>query len=249
MDVRVIDLNADLGEGHGPWRMTDDEALLEIVTSANVACGAHAGDAATMRRVCERAAERGVAIGAHVAYRDLAGFGRRNMDVDPHDLASDVALQIGALEVFARAAGTRVSYVKPHGALYNRVAYDDDQALAVLEGVAIAARAMGAALPVLSLPGARIAAHATEHAPAVVEGFADRAYDSPGTLRPRSEPGAVLHAPAEIAAQAVLLASSAEPPASICVHGDSPAAVEAARAVRAALDEAGHLLRAFAPAP
>ncbi|WP_143677596.1 5-oxoprolinase subunit PxpA, partial [Streptomyces scabiei] len=144
-----IDLNADLGEGFGRWTLTDDEQLLSVVTSANVACGFHAGDAVTMRRVCELAAGRGVRVGAQVSYRDLAGFGRRAMDVPPAELTAEVAYQIGALEVFARAAGTRVSYVKPHGALYNRVVHDEEQAAAVVAGVLLA----DATLPVLGLPG------------------------------------------------------------------------------------------------
>src|SRR5690348_17796436 len=131
----VIDLNADLGEGFGRWRLTDDEALLAVVTSANVACGFHAGDPATMRRVCERAAEGGVRIGAQVSYRDLAGFGRRAMDVPRGELADELAYQMGALEVFARAAGAGVAYVKPHGALYNRVVWDEQQAAAVVDAV------------------------------------------------------------------------------------------------------------------
>ncbi|MBU3871194.1 LamB/YcsF family protein, partial [Streptomyces sp. 4503] len=147
-----IDLNADLGEGFGRWRLTDDEALLSIVTSANVACGFHAGDPSTMRRVCELAAEHGVRIGAQVSYRDLAGFGRRSMDVPPRELTDEIAYQIGALEIFARAAGARVHYVKPHGALYNRGVHDKAQAAAVVEGVRLAA---GGPLPVLGLPGSR----------------------------------------------------------------------------------------------
>ncbi|EFH28461.1 MULTISPECIES: 5-oxoprolinase subunit PxpA, partial [Streptomyces] len=147
-----IDLNADLGEGFGRWRLTDDEQLLSVVTSANVACGFHAGDAVTMRRVCELAAARGVRIGAQVSYRDLAGFGRRAMDVPSAELTAEVAYQIGALEVFARAAGTRVSYVKPHGALYNRAVHDEEQATAVVAGVLLA----DASLPVLGLPGSRL---------------------------------------------------------------------------------------------
>ncbi|MYV65535.1 5-oxoprolinase subunit PxpA, partial [Streptomyces sp. SID2131] len=147
-----IDLNADLGEGFGRWTLTDDEELLSVVTSANVACGFHAGDAATMRRVCDLAAARGVRIGAQVSYRDLAGFGRRSMDVPAAELAAEVAYQIGALEVFARAAGSRVAYVKPHGALYNRVVRDGEQAAAVVEGVLLADRT----LPVLGLPGSRL---------------------------------------------------------------------------------------------
>ena len=148
----MIDLNADLGEGFGRWRLTDDERLLSVVTSANVACGFHAGDAATMRRVCELAAERGVRIGAQVSYRDLAGFGRRAMDVPPDELAAEVAYQIGALEVFARAAGTRVSYVKPHGALYNRVVHDEEQAAAVVDGVLLADAGAAGARPARLAP-------------------------------------------------------------------------------------------------
>lgn len=148
----VTDLNADLGEGFGRWTLTDDEALLSVVTSANVACGFHAGDPSTMRRVCEQAAERGVRIGAQVSYRDLAGFGRRAMDVPAAELTDEVAYQIGALEIFARAAGSRVSYVKPHGALYNRAVHDEEQAAAVVEGVRLA----GGGLPVLGLPGSRL---------------------------------------------------------------------------------------------
>src|ERR1700754_2680501 len=133
MTDAAIDLNADLGEGFGRWRLTDDEALLSVVTSANVACGYHAGDPATMRRVCAWAAGRGVRIGAQVSYRDLAGFGRRSMDVPPDELAAEVAYQIGALRVFAQAAGADVVYVKPHGALYNRAVHDEEQAAAVVE--------------------------------------------------------------------------------------------------------------------
>ena len=148
----VIDLNADLGEGFGRWQLTDDDALLSTVTSANVACGFHAGDPSTMRRVCELAAERGVVIGAQVSYRDLAGFGRRAMDVPADELADEIAYQIGALDVFARAAGARVGYVKPHGALYNRCVHDEEQAAAVIQGVSTA----GGALPVLGLTGSRL---------------------------------------------------------------------------------------------
>lgn len=184
-----IDLNADLGEGFGRWRLTDDEQLLSVVTSANVACGFHAGDAATMRRVCELAAERGVRIGAQVSYRDLAGFGRRAMDVPPDELAAEVAYQIGALEVFARAAGACVSYVKPHGALYNRVVHDEEQAAAVVEGVLLA----DAALPVLGLPASRFLKLAEQAGlPTATEAFADRAYTEQGTLVPRTQADAVI---------------------------------------------------------
>src|SRR5215212_2941199 len=147
--TRTVDLNADLGEGFGVWRLGDDDALLDVVTSANVACGFHAGDPATMRRVCARAAARGVAVGAQVSYRDLAGFGRRFMDVDPAELTDDVLYQLGALDGIARVSGTRVSYLKPHGALYNAVVEHEAQARAVVEAVA----AYDARLPVVGLPG------------------------------------------------------------------------------------------------
>ncbi|MEU5322410.1 5-oxoprolinase subunit PxpA [Streptomyces sp. NPDC021056] len=249
-----IDLNADLGEGFGRWQLTDDEQLLSVVTSANVACGFHAGDAATMRRVCEQAAERGVRVGAQVSYRDLAGFGRRAMDVPPDELAAEVAYQIGALEVFARAAGTRVSYVKPHGALYNRVVHDDQQAGAVVDGVLLA----DATLPVLGLPGSRLLELAAKAGlPAVTEAFADRAYTDGGTLVPRGEEGAVVTDPDTVVERSVGLARDGAVTAhsgtriemrarSLCLHGDTPGAVELARRVRERLTASGVLLAAFA---
>ncbi|MFJ9562903.1 LamB/YcsF family protein [Streptomyces fuscichromogenes] len=249
-----IDLNADLGEGFGRWRLTDDEQLLSVVTSANVACGFHAGDAATMRRVCELAAGRGVTIGAQVSYRDLAGFGRRAMDVPSAELAAEVAYQIGALEVFARAAGARVAYVKPHGALYNRVVHDEEQAAAVVDGVLLA----DAALPVLGLPGSRLLALAEQAGlPAVPEAFADRAYTDEGTLVPRGREGAVVSDPETVVERSVELARSgavtshsgariAVHARSLCLHGDTPGAVELARQVRARLAAAGVTVAAFA---
>lgn len=248
-----IDLNADLGEGFGRWTLTDDEQLLSVVTSANVACGFHAGDAATMRRVCELAAERGVRIGAQVSYHDLAGFGRRAMDVPPAELAAEVAYQIGALEVFARAAGTRVSYVKPHGALYNRVVHDEEQATAVVEGVRLA----DAALPVLGLPGSWLLKLAEEAGlAAVTEAFADRAYTDQGTLAPRGHEGAVITDTATVIERSVGLARSGTVVShsgerilvrarSLCLHGDTPGAVELARRVRAELAAAGVRVEAF----
>ena len=198
-----IDLNADLGEGFGRWRLTDDEQLLSVVTSANVACGFHAGDAVTMRRVCELAADRGVRIGAQVSYRDLAGFGRRAMDVPAEELAAEIAYQIGALEVFARAAGSRVSYVKPHGALYNRVVRDEEQAAAVVDGVLLS----GERLPLLGLPGSRLHAVAEKAGlPVVAEAFGDRAYTADGTLVPRGQEGAVVTDPTEVVERSVSMA-------------------------------------------
>lgn len=248
-----IDLNADLGEGFGRWQLTDDEQLLSVVTSANVACGFHAGDAATMRRVCELAARSGVRIGAQVSYRDLAGFGRRAMDVPPAELAAEVAYQIGALEVFARAAGTRVSYVKPHGALYNRVVHDEEQAGAVVDGVLLA----DATLPVLGLPGSRLLDVAGKAGlPTVAEAFADRAYTEEGTLVPRGQDGAVVTDPEAVVERSVGLArdgavtshsgSRIEVTArSLCVHGDTPGAVDLARRVRERLETSGVRVEAF----
>ncbi|MEU4012172.1 LamB/YcsF family protein [Streptomyces pseudogriseolus] len=249
-----IDLNADLGEGFGRWRLTDDERLLSVVTSANVACGFHAGDAPTMRRVCELAAARGVRIGAQVSYRDLAGFGRRAMDVPPAELTAEVAYQIGALEVFARAAGTRVAYVKPHGALYNRVVRDEEQARAVVDGVILA----DPTLPVLGLPGSRLLELAAkEGLPAVEEAFADRAYTDQGTLVPRGEEGALVTDPGAVLKRSVELARGGEVVAlsgrrigmrarSLCLHGDTPGAVDLARRVRDALEASGVRVEAFA---
>lgn len=252
--MACIDLNADLGEGFGRWRLTDDERLLSVVTSANVACGFHAGDAVTMRRVCALAAERGVRIGAQVSYRDLAGFGRRAMDVPPAELVAEVAYQIGALEVFARAAGSRVAYVKPHGALYNRVVHDEEQAAAVVEGVLLA----DAALPVLGLPGSRLLELAGKAGlPVVPEAFADRAYTDAGTLVPRSREGAVITEPDAVVERSLALAASGEVVSesgariavrarSLCLHGDTPGAVELARRVRERLESSGVRVEAFA---
>lgn len=223
-----IDLNADLGEG-----VTDDSGLLAVVTSANVACGYHAGDAETMRAVCREAARRGVAVGAQVSYDDRAGFGRRELDVDPDRLRDQVADQVALLSRIAADAGTAVGYVKPHGALYNRVVHDREQARAVLAG--------SGSLPVLGFPGSVLLALAEEAGRVVRrEGFPDRAYTDDGRLRPRSEPGAVLDDSELIAARAVELAAGVE---SVCVHGDTPGAVAHAHAVRAALEAAGYELR------
>ncbi|GGW49239.1 LamB/YcsF family protein [Streptomyces xantholiticus] len=250
----VIDLNADLGEGFGRWTLTDDEALLSLVTSANVACGFHAGDPATMRRVCDIAAERGVRIGAQVSYRDLAGFGRRAMDVPTAELADEITYQIGSLQVFARAAGAAVTYVKPHGALYNRVVADPEQAAAVAAGVRLA----DPGLPVLCLPGSAMHAQAARVGlPTADEAFADRAYTTTGTLVPRSEPGAVITDPLQVARRAVTLARErrvttvngefvAVRARSLCLHGDTPGAVGMAKQVRAALEAAGVRVEAFA---
>jgi UPF0271 protein len=253
-DGPVVDLNSDLGEGFGAWTLGDDLALLKVVTSANVACGFHAGDPDILRRVCGQAVEQNVAIGAHVGYRDLAGFGRRAIDVPSRTLTNDVIYQIGALDGFARIAGTRVRYVKPHGALYNTVVRDAVQAAAVVEAV----RLYDASLPLMCLPGSVLLAMAQEAGlRTVTEAFADRGYTPEGTLVPRSEPGAVLDDPHQVAGRMVTMVTTGSVLAadgtevalgadSICVHGDSPGALEMAVAVRAALAGAGVDIRRFA---
>ena len=248
-----IDLNSDLGEGFGVWRLGDDEALLRIVTSANAACGFHAGDPSIMRTVAIGAVAHDVAVGAQVSYRDLAGFGRRPMDIAPRELTDDVLYQIGALEGLCRVAGTRVRYVKPHGALYNATVHHEEQAKAVAEAV----RAYDATLPVLGLPGSRLLA-AAEAAGlrAVPEFFVDRGYTPEGSLVPRSQDGALLHDPDDVTVRVVRMVEEGVVTAvdgtdvavraeSACVHGDSPGAVAMAAAVRDGLAAAGVKLHAF----
>lgn len=244
---RSIDLNSDLGESFGAWSMGDDAAMLRLVSSANVACGFHAGDASTMLATCRLAAENGVAVGAHVSYRDLAGFGRRSMDVPPAALHDEVLYQLAALSGIARVAGTAVSYVKPHGALYNRIVTDREQAAAVASAVA----AFGPGLPLLGLAGSAIADAAQDAGLRFVnEAFVDRGYLPDGSLVPRTSPGAVLSGDTAIAQRAVRMALDGRVFAvdgtdlpvtvdSLCVHGDTPGAVAMAAAVRAALADAG----------
>ncbi|GAB7068002.1 5-oxoprolinase subunit PxpA [Mycolicibacterium hodleri] len=253
MSSVTIDLNADLGEGFGVWRLGDDDAMLEVVTSANVACGFHAGDPAGLARVCRAAARRGVRIGAQVSYRDLAGFGRRYIDMEADHLTADVMYQIGALQALATAAGSAVSYVKPHGALYNTIVHDEDQAAAV----AAAVHAVDPGLPVLGLAGsAFLAAAGTLGLRTVAEAFADRAYQPDGRLVSRREPGAVLDDAEAIAARVASMVGSGTVVAadgttipitaeSVCVHGDSPGAVQSATAVRARLEADGVTVKAF----
>ncbi|OAB88697.1 hypothetical protein AWH69_02590 [Janibacter melonis] len=254
MTTTTIDLNSDLGESLGTWQLGDDAAMLDLVTSANVACGFHAGDSLTLRRTCEQAVERGVVIGAQVGYRDLVGFGRRFIDMDPAELAADVVYQIGALEMLAKVAGGRVAYVKPHGALYNAIVHHEEQAAAVVRAVV----AVDPGLPVLGLPGSAFLRHAEEAGLTTVgEAFADRAYTPQGALVSRREAGAVLHDPDEVAARMVRLVTDGAITAidgtdvavragSICTHGDSPGAVAMARSVRAALTDAGVSIAPFA---
>ncbi|MEZ0340728.1 LamB/YcsF family protein [Mycobacterium sp. pV006] len=253
MDKPTVDLNADLGEGFGVWRIGDDDAMLDIVTSANVACGFHAGDAATLARTCRAAAARGVRIGAQVGYRDLAGFGRRFIDVEPDELTADVIYQIGALQALARAAGSTVKYVKPHGALYNAIVDHEEQA----EAVAAAVHATDPDLAVLGLAGSAFLAAAQRLGlRTIAEAFADRAYTPDGRLVSRREPGAVLEDPDEISRRVASMvrdgtvtAIDGSPVAiqveSVCVHGDSPDAVRIAAAVRRRLLADGIVVAPF----
>lgn len=238
----TIDLNCDLGESFGAWRLGDDAAMFEVVSSANVACGFHAGDPVTMRASVELAGRHGAALGAHPGYRDLAGFGRRELAVSPEELAAEVLFQLGALDGIARAAGQRVRYVKAHGALYHRLGADPAAAGAFARAVA----AFDPALPLLGQAGSELErAAAGAGLRFAREGFADRAVDDTGRLVPRGEPGAVLTEPAAVARRAVELARSGEVD-SICLHGDTPGAARLGRAVRAALEADGVEVRAFA---
>ena len=249
-----IDLNSDLGESLGAWSMGDDAAMLDIVSSANVACGFHAGDPAGILATLKAAHARGVSVGAHVAYPDLLGFGRRNMDVASADLVADVIYQIGALQGLAQAAGTRITYVKPHGALYNTIAHDSAQALDVITAI----RDVDANLALVALAGSPLVRWAQDAGLSVIaEAFADRSYTPQGALVSRREPGAVLHDSALVASRMLRLVRDGVVEAvdgslarvqaqSICVHGDSPGAVEMARAVRMALESDGVVVRSFA---
>jgi len=230
--VRAVDLNADLGE-----EVTDDARLLAVVTSANVACGYHAGSPAIMREVCAQAARLGVTVGAQVSYADRPGFGRTELDVSYEVLREQVADQVGTLAAIAASEGIAVRYVKPHGALYHRTMRDDDQARAVLDGSVVGGAALdGAALPVLGMPGTLLTLARAAGRPVWLEGFPDRGYDESGLLLPRSAPGALVTDEAAIVANALELAASVD---SLCLHGDSPGAVAHAHAVRGGLERAG----------
>lgn len=248
-----MDLNSDLGESFGAWSMGDDAAMLDIVSSANVACGFHAGDAAGILSTLKAAKARGVVVGAHVAYRDLAGFGRRNMDVASSDLVADVIYQIGALQGLAQAAGTAVKYVKPHGALYNTIAHDRRQATDVINGIL----AIDSSLVLMALAGSPLIGWARDAGLSVVaEAFADRAYTPSGALVSRREAGAVLHDEALIAQRMLTLVREGVIEAvdgsmvrvdadSICVHGDSPGAVAIARKIRQRFESEGVQIASF----
>lgn len=251
--MTAIDLNSDLGESYGAWRMGEDETMLGIVSSANVACGFHAGDPAGIWNTVKAAAEKGVSIGAHVSYPDRVGFGRRDMDVTSGELIADVIYQIGALKGMAAAAGVTVGYVKPHGALYNRIAHDPKQGQAVIDAI----KAIDPSLVLMGLANAPILKLAQASGlKTVAEAFADRAYTPDGQLVSRREAGAVLHDTQLIARRMLQLARQGTLEAidgstitvdaqSICVHGDSPGAVAIAQEIRRAFEADGITVRSF----
>lgn len=251
--MRQIDLNSDLGENFGQWTFGNDAAMLRIVSSANVACGFHAGYPAGILGTLKNAAACGVSVGAHISYPDLVGFGRRNMDVASEELCADVIYQIGALQGMAHAAGTRVQYVKPHGALYNTIASDTRQAQAVINGI----KAIDASLPLVTLAGSPLIHQARQQGLTIItEAFADRAYQRNGTLVSRRQSGAVLHDPQLVAKRMLQLITDGGllsidgvftpiQADSICVHGDSPDAVAMACEIRLLLESQGIIIRSF----
>jgi 5-oxoprolinase (ATP-hydrolysing) subunit A len=234
---QTIDLNADLAESGGPAPTAEELALLEIITSANIACGFHAGSETLMQTTCAAAQARDVRIGAHVSYHDREGFGRRDQDISAAQLRGDMLQQIAALGAFGR-----VAYVKPHGALYNRAAWDEQQAQVIVEAVMDYDRR----LPVLGLPGSMLLKLAAQAGLATIaEGFADRRYTAQGRLVPRTELGAVITDANLAARQAIELAAGSQV-RTLCVHGDTPGALELARQVRQGLQNAGFVVAAFA---
>jgi UPF0271 protein len=248
-----VDLNADVGESVGPWPMGDDERLIQLVTSVNVACGAHAGDPLTIDRTVRAALASGVALGAHPGYPDLVGFGRRDLDMAPDELEASLVYQVGAVAAFARAAGSPLRHVKPHGALYNLAARD----LTVAATIARAVARVSGDLVLVGLAGSVMATAAADAGLAsAAEAFADRAYEADGTLRSRRLPGAVLDSPERAAAQALSIVRDGSVEShdgrvvpvradTICIHGDTPAAADYAIAVRAALEGAGVTIAAL----
>lgn len=248
-----IDLNSDLGESYGPWSMGDDAAMLSVVTSANIACGGHASDPETMYNTLRTAAEQGVVVGAHPGYADPLGFGRRIIPMSPEAIGRMIVAQTGSLVAMAKLSGTIVRYLKPHGALGN-LAGDDAQ---VAEAIVLALKAVAPEIAILAISGTELEHVAKRHGVITYsEVFADRAYTAQGKLVPRSQPGAVLHDPAEVTARMmgfietglmpVLNGDSIELDAhSICVHGDTPGAVSMAKSLRSSLESNGVSLSAF----
>lgn len=253
--ARQIDLNSDLGEGYGPWAMGDDAGILRIVTSANIACGGHAGDPETMYDTLRQAAVLGVVAGAHPGYNDPMGFGRRVIPMAPAEIGRMVAAQVGALSAMAALAGTRVAYVKPHGALANLAADRRD----VADAIVAAVHALNPTLAILAISGTELEQAARAAGVRVYsEIFADRGYLATGRLVPRSQPGAMIHEPEAAAARLMGYLKTGLMPVvdgapiplqahSICVHGDSPGAVVMARHVRTRLEAGGVALQPFLP--
>jgi UPF0271 protein len=242
-----IDLNADVGESLGPWRLGDDERLIPLVSSVSVACGAHAGDPLTIERTIRLALASGASVGAHPGYPDLIGFGRRDLDMDRDELEASIVYQVGAVAGIARSLGTELRHVKPHGALYNRAARDP----AVAEAIAAAIRRSAPELTLVGLAGSRLLdAGAAAGLQVAAEAFADRAYDADGSLRSRRLDGAILATPAAAARQALEIVRDGRVVAhdgtritvradTVCVHGDTPGAAGYAAAIRAAFETAG----------
>ena len=252
--VASIDLNADLGEGFGPWSMGDDAAMMDVVTTANIACGGHAGDPEVMFASLQAAAARGIVAGAHPGYADPAGFGRRVIPMSPDEISRMIVAQVGALQGVAALAGVRLRHVKAHGALANSAAGRAEIAAAIAQAV----RALPGDLALLAISGTALESEGRKAGLDVVsEVFADRAYLANGQLVPRSEAGAVLHDPDEVAVRILRFVETGRMPVlgggevalagrSVCVHGDSPGAVEMARVLRARLEAAGVEIRPFA---
>ncbi|WP_029005473.1 LamB/YcsF family protein [Azorhizobium doebereinerae] len=251
----TVDLNSDLAEGFGVWHLTEDEALMGVVTSANIACGLHAGDPEIMARAFTFAKSKGVAVGAHPGFPDLWGFGRRRMPFTPGEIERLIAYQVGAAQALATYAGHRITYVKTHGALGNI----SEQEPEVAEAVVRAVKAVDPSLAILAGPlGEQAPAARAAGLRLVAEIFADRGYTEQGRLIPRGQPGAMIHDPdaaadriiAMVKSGAIITASGARLPTpieSICVHGDGPHAVETARHVRTRLEAAGITVAPFAP--
>lgn len=243
----TVDMNSDLGEGFGAWTMGDDKAILASVSSANIACGFHAGDASIMRQTVKLCAEKGVAIGAHVSYPDLIGFGRRNMACSPQEVYDYCLYQIGALQAFCHAEGVTLQHVKPHGAMYNQAAKDKKLA----DAIAAAVKTVGGQIILMGLANSEFETAARDAGVKFAsEAFADRAYLRDGSLMPRSREGSVIHDAASAAQRVVQMVTKGTvtaddgteiqfKPNSICMHGDTKEAVDMAAAVRQALEAAG----------
>ena len=251
--IRSIDLNSDLGEGYGRWAMGDDATIMGLVTSANIACGGHAGDPETMFATLRLAADRGVIVGAHPGYSDREGFGRRVIPMEPAELGRMVAAQIGSLQALATMTGTKVQYVKPHGALGNLAADRRDVADAIVAAVC----SISPELAILAISGTELELSArAAHIPVYSEVFADRSYLATGRLTPRSRPDAMIHDAKAATDRLLAFFDTGLMPVvdgnpiplaaqSICVHGDSPGAVTMARLIRQNLAAAGVILAPF----